>query len=385
MRSDQLNGSLSKLRLSDLRPYLEARGWSRTGEFQNALAVFGRGLGSLDQVLVPMNPGYEDFNARMQDAILKIADDEQRPLQAIIQDLLSSNVDTLRYSIRSSATDRGTLPLEQGLSLLEGARKSLLAAACTVLAPTATFHARMSRSDAEDFVQACELGQTEQGSYTLTLRCPMHALKSGDELPVPDNSPPFGRLATETLVASVSRLVNAIDHDHIDAVLQPNQEYGRVTANLCDALIKMQPDGEYASLSLAVSWAPSIHSRVPTNSVVIRGDHFSSISEISKQLRGSPISHAAPFVAIVDELRGAEQADDGRRCGEVRLTIYQEDEALRARANLNADQYAFAVEAHMRGSYVMVSGVLNRGPRLSYVADVVSIHELEQARIAGPL
>ncbi|SRR6266850_6167848 len=230
----------------------------------------------------------------MQEAILRIADDERRSPQAIIEDILSTHVDTLRFSIRSSATDRGTLPLEQGSSLLEGARKSLLAA-CTVLAPSVSYHPRMSRSDAERFVQACE-------------------------------QPPFGRQATETLVESVSRLVNAIDHDHIDAVLLPTGTHAQVTANLCDALIKMQPDSENASLSLAVSWAVSLRPRVTTEAIVIRSDQFTSISEIGKQLRGPPVTHAAPFVAIVDELRGADQADDGRRCGEVRLTIYHEDE-----------------------------------------------------------
>lgn len=381
MPSDQLNGSLSKLRLADFRPYLESRGWTRTGDFQNALAIFGRGPGTLDQVLVPMNPSFDDFGARMQEAVLKIADREGRLPQAVIEDIFSTHVDTLRFSIRSSATDRGTLPLEQGLSLLEGARKSLLAAACTVLAPSVSYHPRMSRTDAEGFVQACELGQTERGSYTVTLRCPMHALEVTDGLPIAEELPPFGRQATETLVDSVSRLVSAIDHDQVATVLSPTENHARVTANLCDALIKMQPENENASLSLAVSWAASLRPRVATQAIVIRSDQFTSISEIAKQLRGPTITHAAPFVAIVDELRGAEQEEDGRRCGEVRLTIYHEDEILRARAHLNADQYAFAVEAHMHGNYVMVTGVLNRGPRLSSLTELVDIHEVDQGRI----
>jgi hypothetical protein len=49
------------------------------------------------------------------------------------------------------------------------------------------------------------------------------------------------------------------------------------------------------------------------------------------------------------------------------------------------DAAAFAVDAHMRGSYILVTGVLNRGPRLSSLTDLVSIREVEQTTIAGAI
>jgi hypothetical protein len=73
--------------------------------------------------------------------------------------------------------------------------------------------------------------------------------------------------------------------------------------------------------------------------------------------------------------------EDGRRRGEVRLTIYHEDEAIKATADLNAEQYDTAVRAHVSGQRVVVRGVLNRGSRLSVLNGIVSFGLLVQAQI----
>src|SRR5262249_8620665 len=162
----------------------------------------------------PMNPDISDFAEMMQRVVQQLADDEGQRPASVLDDLLSLDVDTIRFSVRSPAADKGTLPLGQGLALLDGARRSLLAAACTVLAPASRYHRRMSRPKAEDFIDACEIGQTEKGSYTVTLRAP---IGMADSAPNPAESAdvPFARKATQTLAASVSRIAQAIDEDRV--------------------------------------------------------------------------------------------------------------------------------------------------------------------------
>ncbi len=377
--------TLRKLRLANIRPYLEQHGWERRHVKHDVLAVFEKPSGSLDQILVPTNAEFDDFPEQMRNVVLKLAASERRSPEAVVNDLLSLDVDTLRFSVRSSATDRGALPLEEGLALIDGARKSLLAAACSVLAPANTYHPRMSRTEAEDLVRACELGQTEIGSYTVTIRCPMYAsdlqLDTGAEV---TEEVPFARRATETLWNSIDRLVTAIDQDDVDTALLPGDAGTRLTSNLCDALLKMQPSQETASLALSVAWAPSQPTRVVSASLVLRAEHFPVIATIGKQLRGQPDKRAAPFVAQVDELRGAI-GEDGRRQGEVRLTVYHEDEAVKVRVNLDSDQYALADQAHMSGRYILVQGVLNRGPRISSMSELASIQTIEEPHGASQL
>jgi hypothetical protein len=169
MSSETLTeATLKMLRLNQVRAYAERRGWQRVPTFRAVLEVFDRGGGSLEQLLVPTNPGLDDFAEQMQRVVVRLAQSEGRHPASVLEDLISLDVDTVRFSLRSPDAQRGTIPLEQGLDLIDGARRSLLAAACTVLAPNNPYHPRMSRGDAEDFIRACELGQTERGSYTVT-------------------------------------------------------------------------------------------------------------------------------------------------------------------------------------------------------------------------
>ena len=59
-------------------------------------------------------------------------------------------------------------------SSLAGARKALLASACSVIQPQ-PFHPRLSRAEAEQLVRSSTLGQTERGSFTAVISCPLEA------------------------------------------------------------------------------------------------------------------------------------------------------------------------------------------------------------------
>lgn len=378
--------SVSRLRSADVRSYALHHGWHRAGTFRDSVAVFNRADGTLNQLLVPMDSGFDDFTLRMREALRKLGDTENRPVGAILNDLFSVDSDTLRFSIRSPQTEKGTVPLEGGLRLLEGARRSLLSAASSVLAPNNLYHQRMSRSEASEFLEACEMGQTEQGSFTVTVRCPLYAGESLLDAAATEDEP-FGRKTTTILAESAARLVMAIDSDDPESLLHPVPNSPMVTANLCDALLRMQPDSENASLSLSVAWASSRPvARTLLQPVLFRSEHFPAIARIYKELRPEPASHAALFLGQVDELRG-HIGESARREGEIRLSLLNEDEIVKARANLTAEQYALADQAHMQARKISVTGILDRGPRLSNLREVGEFRILSEElllHLAGP-
>jgi hypothetical protein len=357
------------LRLPVVRAYLEGRGWVRGSDYRGTLAIFTKGANALQQLLVPINPEFDDFTERMEDVISRVAEDEGRTERSVLHDLYSGQVDTLRYRVQSPTAARGTLPLSDGISLLDGARRSLLAAACSVLAPERSYHPRMSRTEAEEFVDTCELGQTEEGSFAVVVRCP---LRFTEDL-TSAKEQPFARKATETLFQSVSDLVGALDQDRVGSLFQPIASHFSVSANLCDALMKMQSDAESGSVELSVSWASLLPKPGSVESSVrIRSELFPRIAEVGKILRGPAAIQSARFLARVDILAGSELDGLGRRYGEVKLSVLvgDDDEFVRARSVLDAEKYKVADEAHMRNRYVVVSGVLNRGARISTVTDV---------------
>lgn len=379
---------LRRLRLRTLQPYLEAQGWKRGRDYQDSLATFNKEASPVRQLLVPLRPDFNDFLQLMKQLFAELARSEDRSEWSVLHDIYSSNTDVVRFRTQSLVASRGTLPLYQGVALLEGARRSLLASACTVLAPGQSYHPKMNLPLAEEFVDACELAQTEEGSFAIVLQCPLEAV---DGVPVPEQIP-FARKATDTLLTSVTELVRAIEKDRTEALVNATREGSGpgLTANLCEALTRMRPNDKDGGLTLSVSWATMLP-RSGTSSVVQIPDNvFPRISEVGRRLRGSPDElQNASFPARIEVLSGNEIDAEGRRFGEVRMSLVlgEEDALVRARAILNADQYALANLAHMSNQFVMITGVLNRTTRpavLSLVTDFTLIGEPSRPQSPTP-
>jgi hypothetical protein len=141
----------------------------------------------------------------------------------------------------------------------------------------------------------------------------------------------------------------------------------------------MQPECEDGSIGVSVSWARSYPASIQGERVILRGEHFPYISRVGRQLRARIGLRREKFLAHVDELRGVMSAE-GRRHGEVRLTVYHEDEAMKARVSLDPAQYAVALEAHVAGQYVLMTGALDRGPRVATLTDIAQFEVVEQRR-----
>jgi hypothetical protein len=143
--------------------------------------------------------------------------------------------------------------------------------------------------------------------------------------------------------------------------------------NLCDALLRMRPEGDGGQVELSTSWgadrrfAPPSAAEVPGR-VSIKVEYFQEIEQVARILRPSAgEAREQQLIGTVEQLSGVV-GDDGRRSGEVQFTLLKDNEQLRARATLDADQYALAMQAHERGdAYVVLRGILHRGPRVSRV------------------
>ena len=135
---------------------------------------------------------------------------ENRPPMEVLNHILLPPSDVLRFSETGAGTEAGTLPFQQAVDILEGTRIMLLATAHRTLKPQ-PYHPRLSRTEAQRFVKNCRLGQTERGSFTFTIACPLELLsgtKSGQE--------PFGRQVTHSLVASLAGIARETEDSRVD-------------------------------------------------------------------------------------------------------------------------------------------------------------------------
>jgi hypothetical protein len=303
----------------------------------------------------------------MARAVEEIARFEQRDPTQVLRDLGRPRADLLRFAVESRETGDGGIPLDDGFGLLAGSRKALLSAACSVERPQ-RFHPRMSLREADAFVRACRLGQTEHGSFVVTLECALDA--EGEPSPLEGGREPFGRKVTSLLLSSLARLMTAIVTDGLRALTDPDAGDPVVSANLCEALPEMMPSTDDAALRVASSWSPVLPPPrgIPANFRLER-QHSGAIERLARDLR--PTASPAPdlFVGKVATLQGVPRPD-GRMQGEAVLLAQVEGEILRIRFELGPDDYKAACDAHRDGQYVSARGILRRGAR---------VHRLEGA------
>jgi hypothetical protein len=211
-----------------VRSYALAKGWQRMPGVNGNIALFNHPQGHWDQLIVPMDESFDDYAKRLGDVVENLAKFESRPVAEVLDDLITPEADILRYRVASQATGRGSIPLLEGVRLLDGARRSLLAEACSVLSPM-THHPRMSRAEAQQLLSACSLGQTERGSYAVSDSCPLRAVEQ-DQTLLP-GSEPFARKTVSTLMRSMSRIIHAIEADTVPNVFLESQEEPVLSAN----------------------------------------------------------------------------------------------------------------------------------------------------------
>ena len=293
----------------------------------------------------------------------------------MLADLLNQDADVLRYKVVSRFAENGSLPLGEALNLLDGAKRSILAAACSVIAPQ-RHHPRLGRAEANQLIRACRLGQTERGSYTVTIACPLAAGSDETSL-LPEQNKPFARRTTELLTRSLAQIAHIVESDELPAAVEQIDRNPTISSNLCDALLRMRPSQEGDSLLFSVGWAASSRPERLPDTVELPYDYFPYVERLYKLLVPPEGTQVNMFVAQIDELRG-EVGDDGRRQGEIVLTLFHDEEVVRCRANLDADQYAIADKLHMSTGYAILVGTLVRGSRISQISNIRRFEEFKE-------
>ncbi len=331
------------------------------------MAPFGHSDAAFNQLIVPTDESVIDYGRRVRDIVQNLSEFESRPQIEVLNDLINPDADILRYRVASRATGRGSIPLIEGIRLLEGAKRSILSAACSVVNPVA-HHPRMSRTEAQQLLEACQLGQTERSSYAVSVSCPLRAVE-GDE-PLLPGAEPFMRRTVATLMRSASRVVTAIEADSVPDVFRPAANQPVVSANLCDAILQMQPTDENSYLDIKVSWAATLKpAELIPGQVRIKYEYFPIIEDISKKLRPAQAPAVSLFVGYVDTL-GGEPGDDGRMRGEAVISVMYEEQMQPARIDLSGDDWQVAYAALGAHGIVRFKGILHRGTRMHRVTEV---------------
>ena len=298
---------LAAVRPLDLSAYLRARGWHpRFGETDLAEWEL-QTRGGLVEVAVPKHPRWRDYARRVREVILELSRVEGRSEVLIVQDIAQTLRDVVRLRTVVEGRTDGTIPLEDGALLARSARGMMLAAACATYERRRAFHTRKPQA-AVDYMKGLSLGQTEIGSFVLTVISPVPPALAQTEMLLEAAQPEtnFNRRVTETLTTALAAIRTAAETSVARGGVGAFDEAVSqgVSADLCEALALVRECTSVSELDLSIGWAAA---RPATKKLPVKHefsmDTLEVIGEAGRTLREkSPIDsfEVAGIVVALD-------------------------------------------------------------------------------------
>ena len=265
VRVDDLE-ALRSIRPLDIAAYLRARGWSEVDPSgDDPLSAWETTIGDTTfDVLAPRHQGWRDYGRRVRSVLETLGEAEQRSQLAIVNDITAVFVDVVRLRAMNGSSSDDTIALLDGLGIAAAGRGLMLSAACSAFRPQKAYPARKP-AVATKYLEGLRLGQSERGSYVLTVLSPVSPFLMSSQLrfdyaedfeAIPD---PYERQVTLTLSSALYRIHHAAARGAATGALDAFEEavpFG-VSADLCEALDLVRECSRVSSFELSIAWAPS--------------------------------------------------------------------------------------------------------------------------------
>jgi hypothetical protein len=305
----------------ELVSYLRAHGWRRDAEIAGGLAqswVWPLDGGRID-VIVPVDHTVRDFRRRVAETLQTLEALENRSQLDILADIQQISSDVIRWRWIEEGAEDGTISLEQGQHFIWQVRIQLLAAACSAVQPRQFFASRKA-AQATEYLRQARLGQSERGSYVVTVHSPEPPVISFDG-PLAGNADdiepaddPFERRVTRTLAGALRSLHHvasgAVGNGRVES---EGLARNGISANLCESVSSMLGTGKVRrDVEIHFSFSGSL----PVSGDAPPLTRFSSdlsavIGEIGKGLRETATREDFELTGFVTDLSRGPQDEKG--------------------------------------------------------------------------
>ena len=332
------------------------------------------------QVIIPVEKRLADYKEAMYKAVLTVAQTEKKSVEQVMLYLLNPNTDILKIRLERKDVEAGSILFDDAIRLYENAKKLLAATALDVLHPR-KYHQGRTDDAVSKFLSECRFGQTEIGSYVVSVVCPFAELDEKEgykQLSIFSDeeqcAKSLTRQVTNRVMDNINQIKKHIDDGNMDDLLSA-EEGAAISANFYEALTGLNLDSEGTSVEFIAEWSPAVKNRRGTGSrVLLTHDYYQPIETAADRLK----ERTDTLTKILGRINKLESAPDlaKRKEGKVTVTYLDEnDKKKTATVRLSKEDYDRAIEAHEKGLYVEIAGSLSKGKRTTMTCE--AFHTIE--------
>ncbi|WDE08809.1 hypothetical protein SG34_033490 [Thalassomonas viridans] len=252
MIPSQLKNTSANVQPKNLKSYLLSKGWVAEGEVLGQATIWHRPEENYYdfEVIQPKSADVNGYVQRVVDAVIEIASFEERDALKVLKDINNFFSDSVKIRVVHSDVEEGTIPIEDGVLLIEKSRDLLAATTLSTFCKKAYFTGQRN-AEAQSFIKQLRLGQTEVGSFIVNLIAPIPEIVNSqldqDEMSVT-------RAVTNNLSRSLVALGNGLEsYEKSESVFEfESIIQNGVSANLCDALVGLSGFSKSRAFTISI-------------------------------------------------------------------------------------------------------------------------------------
>ncbi len=347
----QDTGALSAISPSALSSFARSLGWSKVDTYGNYSDVYSGE--NVPEIIIPRTNELGDYSAvvsRLVGTFAMVTDTDEL---SIYRDLSSTDQDVVRVRVPSGID--GTLPMKGGVGLFEGARDLVLTTARSLINPQQSVYQGRASNEVTSLLERVRFGQTEQGSYVVTLLVEITPPAPQLNLAIETNNVPIERKLTHHLAESLKSAKAASTNFSIGNTNAFSEVISQgVNWNLCNALDSLITP--YSELEISVKWSNIFPTQEPRSSIGFNEQDAINLRKAAKQFKLDDPEPAARLRGFVKQLK----RDPHKTEGNVRMVTSYEGKERSIQVNLNDCDYNKAIQAHQGNALVFITGKLEK-------------------------
>lgn len=350
----------------DVSKYLHDLGWDKIASKRNNVQIFQlENERDFFQIDLPISRELRDYNIAMYRAIECISKSIGKSIEQIVLELLNPLSDIIRLRIAEPSIETGSIYIEDAIKLYDNAKKLITATAMDIINPQ-LLHMGRPGNNILEFVNNCRFGQTEIGSYVVSVVCPISKIDNNNYLQLSlfdekeECANSLTRNVVNKVIKSVQIIKKAIDEGNFETAIYANANTNDcISANFLDALSEINIYREKSSLDIAVKYAPTIIDNKVENTIAeINHDYYSPIDTLVRKIKNNQEIEKT-YIGRIKSLSAIPDAER-RDKGSISIVFIDDNEKkATASVSLSKDDYDTAIEAHQNGKTVKVVGTLS--------------------------
>lgn len=339
-----------------LAAFARTEGWKLAEPFGEHADIY---IGpNLPEIIIPRTDRLADYAAAVSRLLVSFAEKTGHDELSMYRDLIGADCDVIRVRTFLNEDD-GAIPIDAGVRVIQQAREMLLAAACATRSPQPTYRAGANK-EATEYMQRVKLGQTEHGSFVVTLLAPVPPSLGPHQLALDTSwvdyeDEPLERQVTRRLMSSLEAARSAAESilSGAESAFE-NAVPNGVSANLCEALATLIEQSN--DLEVSLTWARTRPTPEPLRRVTFSKNDAYLFKEAARTFRlREPKPNSLVYGTVFKLTREHDETE-----GVVTLKALIDERVQSVAARLDDYNYDLAVSAHREHQPIVLRGDLAR-------------------------